>query len=241
MQNGIQQACLTDIPQIKALWKECFIADSNYISMVFDYLFTAPSTEVYIYKENGLVLSSLFTIQITFKTEDGIFLKGKYLYGVATTATARGRKLSIQLVEHISLLFKNIGDAFIIAHPASESLFNFYKMQGFTIELSKEIFIMPNNILRIIRKIYTKYAADKLYNANTKAATLLFNYIAQTYPKRFEWSIQMLNYMIYLGEFESASCSSLTTSNTPFILVKPLTDICATHIYNGTFFNFTME
>lgn len=216
LNSAIHIADKKDIPQIKTIWKECFTTDENYLNSVFDTLF--PMVEPYVYKEAEKVLSTLFLIPILFKAPCGITLKGKYLYGVATTSTARGRKLSIKMVENISSILKAQGDSFIITRPANETLFNFYKAQGFTIELAEIFFQIPQQIIHLITDTHTPSSLANITlknNMEQNEASLLFNYIAQTYPKRFEWNIEILNYMAQIGEFDQFTQTTATAINTP--------------------------
>lgn len=253
MQNlCIQKATTKDIPAIKSIWQECFTTDESYLHNVFTYLL--PLSQVYICRNNiptdcsktcvcpatstsCPILSTLFLIPITYKSATKEILHGQYLYGVATTAEARGQKLSIKMVENLSAMLKLHGEDFIITRPAEEKLFDFYRAQGFVMEISRRDFSLPPALVKALSHANPN-------NTLFPEASLLFNYIARTYPTRFEWSPALLNYMIRIGEFNRffAPDSIYTaSSHVAFALVKTLNANGPANICNNSFFNFPME
>lgn len=258
MTNHIQKAIKADIPQIKAIWEECFTTDQEYLRQVFKTLFRLSG--VYVYKEKDEVLSSLFLVPVTYVNNRGSRQRGVYLYAVATPEKARGRQLSVKMVEYLSGKLKQQGENFIITRPAGNSLVNFYRKQGFDTEIKIGGFELPCEFAREFYPFLNDpEKKDKAYPIR-KMATLLFNDIAGTYPERFEWDIPTLEFMIETDEFSrfpvkprddchpTDSHLPLTEDKRatqesdmpPFALLKSLTDLPGESYKNG-FFNFTME
>lgn len=256
MRKPIQKATKADIPQIKAIWEECFTTDQDYLSQVFRTLF--PLSGVYVYKEKEEVLSSLFLVPVTYVDSQGDRLRGVYLYAVATPGKARGRKLSIKMVEYLSGQLKRQGENFIITRPAENSLVDFYKKQGFDTEIPIGKFELSPEFARIFHQFLDDPdQKNKVYPLREMAA-FLFNDIAGTYPERFEWNIPVLQFMIETDEFSrfpvkkpnvlqpGESIRSLSENSVPetvmppFALLKSLTDLPG-ESYKNAFFNFTME
>ncbi|MEG0517335.1 MAG: hypothetical protein RR555_00520 [Bacteroidales bacterium] len=161
----------------------------------------------------GPILSTLFLIPITYKSALGENLHGQYLYGVATTEAARGQRLSIKLIQYISSLLKLRGESFLIARPANADLFDFYRALGLIREIPKGNFCLPPALAEIL-------SHANLDHPQIPEASLLFNHIAQTYPNRFEWSPELLNYMLRIGEFDpyfktTVACDASTSAHTP--------------------------
>lgn len=243
-----------DIPQIKQIWEACFTTDQEYLQLVFTSLF--PLSTPYIYEENGKVLSTLLLIPIILKSNTHPPLIGKYLYGVGTLPEARGKKLSIRMVETASKQMKEAGIDFIIARPAGDSLFPFYREQGFTIDVPRGTFTQPTSFHAAVQDYFKlispatkeeksfktnpepEIAAEKLH----QTADSLFNYLAQTHPHRFEWPIEILQHMIRIGEFSlfPTESSPIHTPPNPFALTKPLSPV-PPQWFQEAFFNFPME
>lgn len=158
--EGIRLAGKGDICAIRRIWHEIFTTDEAYLDIIFNCLY--PLLDAFVYTIDGEVVSVAFAIPIrlvkkdganrdltpysskivesgssTFERSDNIkkVHNGRYLYGVATIEQARGRGLSRKLVKHISGHYTAAGEDFIITRPAEESLFPFYKAQGFSIPL----------------------------------------------------------------------------------------------------------
>ncbi len=158
--EGIRLAGKGDICAIRKIWHDIFTSDEAYLDIIFNCLY--PLLDAFVYTIDGEVVSVAFAIPIrlvrkdgantdltpysskivesgssTFERSDNIkkVHNGRYLYGVATIEQARGRGLSRKLVKHLSGHYTAAGEDFIITRPAEESLFPFYKAQGFSIPL----------------------------------------------------------------------------------------------------------
>jgi GNAT superfamily N-acetyltransferase len=137
----IRLAAESDICAIREIWRNIFTPDEDYLDVIFNNLY--PLLDGFVYTNDEKILSVAFAIPITLIQRDvkyisahkAISYNGRYLYGVATIEEARGRGLSRVLVKHIKDYYKSAGEDFIITRPAEESLFQFYKAQGFSFPL----------------------------------------------------------------------------------------------------------
>ncbi len=234
--SGISyKATEKDIKQLIALWKECFTTDTNYLTNVFTKLF--PNCDIYVYSINGEILSSLFLINIKHiyigKDGNNIIRDGKYLYGVCTKSTARGKGYSRQLLEEAIQFSVDSNEIdFLITRPATPSLVEFYRAQKFISHVPRGTIAIPYHLQGFIDE---RVFAEQLYNL-----------IKDLYKNRFEWNTDMLEYMFTLGEFHQffsdQTQEDKEKSNEIFALVRELKDnILDENIYLNSFFNFPME
>lgn len=137
--NNLPESDYTDYKEIIEVWRAVFTNDSTYLSLVLKDLL--PFCKNYVIRQSGEVVSAAAAIPLDLKWPDKGKTKtvsGYYLYGVATLEKARGKGLSRSIVKRIIEESRKEGKKFIITRPAEPSLFNFYKSQGFSLELFKE-------------------------------------------------------------------------------------------------------
>lgn len=113
-----KQACI--------LWKECFGDDDEFIHRYLDYAF---SNNLFYFSENNKKLVSFLSLIPVKLFSDNRELKGYYLYGVATSPEFRGEGAGKRLLEKT---LNSLSFDFIVTIPASDSLFKYYRNQGFT-------------------------------------------------------------------------------------------------------------
>lgn len=256
MQIEIKLAQEKDIPQIITLWKECFTTDKEYLNHVFTSLFY--KSEVYILLEEKVVVSSLFLIPIDYTNShlDGkdIIIHGKYLYGVCTDKNHQNKGysklLTKSVIDSIKVANKEIIKNestnkyynskeiidFIITRPASPSLFNFYRNQGFSTDVPRGT-INVNDILEAYSDTASEEIANKIYTR-----------IKRSFSNRFIWSKEILEYMHLIDEFElSPTLETTTINNSNYNIIIEyalLMNICnnVSNIdYSKAYFQFTME
>ncbi len=200
----IRLATKSDIEGIKTIFKERFTTDKEYLNMVFSYLF--PKSKCYIYKDNEKICSTLFLIPITYNTPSNSY-NGYYLYGVATLKTETGKGLAKKLLNHIKEISIKENKDFIICRPAEESLFKYYTKLGYYIQLAK----VPFKISPII----------SMYLSSPNIASQLLQSEISQYPNHFMWSLDLLEYMITIGEIES-HIKTQNSNISNFLLLNPL-------------------
>ncbi|MGL5015917.1 MAG: GNAT family N-acetyltransferase [Bacteroidales bacterium] len=114
------------------LWRDCFGDEIEFIDEFYNFAINKG----YIHKhiiDNKLV-GFLHLIPTSLLSNKGL-MNGYYLYSVATDPQWRGQGISSNLF-HSSI--KSLDYSFIVTVPASESLFDFYKKQGFNTIIGKE-------------------------------------------------------------------------------------------------------
>lgn len=246
MQPLIRLAQERDIPEIIALWRECFTNDKEYLNHVFTSLFY--NSEVYILVNDNITIASLFLIPIEHINEAKGYLSthGKYLYGVCTLKEYQNRgysKLLFKAVLNIIEAANKNGNNkeqidFIITRPASPSLFNFYKEQGFTINVPRGTI----NIDDIVER----------NNINTETISIeIYNRIKCNQQNRFIWSTELLKYMYEIGEFSntysenfseiSGSIIESKNDNKKYALLMEIGNKKQCREYEKAYFEYTME
>ncbi len=139
--------CFADqsmLPDLKAIWKECFGDEEAYIDFFFSNQMRAAHTfenqQIYmesshifenqlVYMESNRPVSMLTMIPGTLVLEEGN-RKIYYIYGVGTTKKYRGRGYAAGLLKRAYSLAKKENAALVLV-PASESLYAYYKKLGF--------------------------------------------------------------------------------------------------------------
>lgn len=120
----------SNIRELKDLWRKCFTDDELYLERFFSDAF--PLTKTFILSDSDRITSSLSVFYIEYKSKDHSLVPGGYLYGVCTDPQYRGNNLSSLLLDYAkkSLIGEKLH--FLITKPATLSLFELYKKQGFS-------------------------------------------------------------------------------------------------------------
>ena len=116
----------TQIPQLRALWKEAFGDSDAYLDLFFNTAFS-PSRCLCI-TEGDEVTAALYWFDCSF---DGHPLA--YVYAVATAQSRRGQGLCRALMTHTHRHLKQNGYLGVILVPGSDSLFSLYGKMGYSI------------------------------------------------------------------------------------------------------------
>lgn len=134
------------------LWKECFGDDDDFIHRYLDYAF---ANNLFYFSENNKELVSFLSLIPVKLFSDNKELQGYYLYGVATSPEFRGQGAGKRL---LAKALQSLSFDFIVTIPASDSLFNYYRNQGFTHFLKRGIrtclFSESNEIKGSIEQIF---------------------------------------------------------------------------------------
>ncbi len=218
----IRLAVKSDICAIREIWRNIFTADEDYLDIIFNDLF--PLLDAYVYTIDEEIVSVAFAIPIALvqrNIKDSTHQKekhyyGRYLYGVATTDRARGRGLSRRVVKHIKECCTAAGEDFIITRPAEESLFPFYRAQGFNLPLYRQ-----ETTVYLIQPV----ESSKLYEASTDAtdynsdisANELYNLRRKLSQNLFVWSAPILECILKLFKVEKSKIRHFPESEKYFI------------------------
>ena len=172
MNNGIVITTAADknLDGIKALWKAVFGDSDEYISLFLEKRFEPSQCVVALDSEN--VVAMLFLLSFTLKQPNAEY-QGRYIYAVATHPDHRSRGISTALLDFAHQKAKSEGAALSALVPASDSLFDYYGLRGFSTEFYKrEITLLPNgfsnielsevklqDMISLRRKFFSKSAA----------------------------------------------------------------------------------
>lgn len=111
--------------ELKKLWNTVF-GDAPYvIDKFFDMFYTKELTAVeYI---DGKPVASAYVLPAGYLINGSIREKCAHIYAVAVSPEFRGQGLGISVTSNAVSLAKDAGFSAVVLHPASPSLFNFYK------------------------------------------------------------------------------------------------------------------
>lgn len=119
----------TEIPALKALWKEAFGDDDACIDLFFD---TAYAPEgVFVVREDDAVQAMACYFPVTICAQQRGW-SAAYLYAVATDKGARGRGFCGRLLRHAEEFLAPRGVKALLLVPGAPSLREFYMRYGFS-------------------------------------------------------------------------------------------------------------
>lgn len=220
----IRLASNSDIEQIKRVYQERFYTDNEYTTKVFRYLF--PSSKCFVYIENEQIISTLFLIPINYYFKENIH-SGYYLYGVATSKIASGRGIGKQLLKFAINQSKAENKKFIICRPANAKLFEYYNELGFTTNISKVPYKIPDQVIENISNL-------------PSAAKMLNEDITLDFSHRFMWPVEILENIFQIEDIES-QLETTTQKEEKFLMANILDSTVAKDFSSESFFIFPME
>lgn len=173
-----------DVPELRTLWRKCFDADRTFLDLFFEKGYGLTRTYV-METETGIVSAlSIFLVKYAGHS-------GGYVYGVCTHPEHRGHRHAVSLLRHAEeqLLDKDLD--FMILRPASHSLFEYYRQQGYDTTLYRSVKrvtlpLIPPEIVLEPLSVHTMLAV----RANQCSDGLLF-----------EWSPEMCEYLLSYIEY----------------------------------------
>ncbi|MBR5855696.1 MAG: GNAT family N-acetyltransferase [Bacteroidales bacterium] len=207
----IRLANENDICAIREIWRNIFTPKEDYLDIIFKYLYRVLDAFVFVIDEK--IASVAFAIPMALFHRDENYTSsetyhGRYLYGVATIEEARGRGLSRVLVEQIKDYYTAGCEDFIITRPAEESLFPFYKAQGFTQSLYRsERVIRINQPSPTLDLNKNKIIAEEKKRSEDSSQThlsgqSLFHLRARQSTDMFIWGPYTLDCILHLAKTE---------------------------------------
>lgn len=186
----ISVANMQDIPHLTKLWKEAF-GEEEYAKKFYAKAFTHHESEVMVIVEREPdmeIVSMLHYISCCLE-RGGRKYNGAYLYALATDKKYRGKGIMRKLIEYAKTTAMKQQLDFLYLIPAKDSLYDYYKKQGFyavysvdvlqevskmyggtvhqvTCERFKELIQMPwkktNETMRF-SVLMTEYAIEELF------------------------------------------------------------------------------
>lgn len=170
-----------DIDSLSNIWRTCFTENIIFLNLFFKYCF--PLARTYVFKDKGVVVSSVSIIPISKSSEEE--LKGAYLYGVCTLPEYRGNSLSLKLIDYVEEDCRERKLNFIITRPATPSLFALYRKNGFSQPIYRQSTIV-NLPIDTDGSSFIDISAKRL-------SELRSLYLKENY---FSWSTPVLEYII---------------------------------------------
>ena len=178
----------SDYDSLRELWKICFGSDREFLSLYFSEGIHLTRTYV-IAEENEIHTAlSLFNLKLNG-------MSGRYVYGVCTHPSQRGKHYAVQLLQHAES--KESDAVFFITRPASPTLFEYYDKAGYTFPISRsETIIEPSeNPLPVIPK---EIDGLELYSLRS-------NFLTANY---FSWGLKECQYIIDYIKYCKGCCLS---------------------------------
>lgn len=136
-----QQAQKRLVGQLQALWQLVFEDDAAYTDIFFNTVFRAE--DAMVFEKDGEILSMLFLLAVAFPTDTGVSYQGRYVYAVATHPKARGKGYCGALLRQSEEEIAARGERFAALHPASETLYGFYRRFGYETAFSCAELLLP--------------------------------------------------------------------------------------------------
>lgn len=125
-------ACSHLQEQLISIWQESFGDSKEYIQNFFEK--NAGYTKVVMCEREGLIVSAAYLLPITYIQKNSTALDCYYLYAAATLPAYRGCGYFGHILQFVNEHIKEP----VILVPASESLVDYYKGQGFMMWLTEK-------------------------------------------------------------------------------------------------------
>ena len=122
---NVEHPATSQIPGLRALWKEAFGDNDLFLDAFFAHGFRADRCRCVT--ENGKVLAALYWFETTCENQ-----RFAYLYAIATAASHRGRGLFTMLLADTKAVLEKAGYDGILLVPENENLGRMYEKFGFT-------------------------------------------------------------------------------------------------------------
>ena len=122
-------ATTTDIPGVKALWREAFEEEP-----------VLPDCPCYVAELDGKIVGMLFAIPQIFRADRDH--KAAYLYAIATLKAYRGRGICRELMAYAEA---HVAADCCVLVPAGESLFDFYRALGYETAFYRKFTVSGGN------------------------------------------------------------------------------------------------
>ena len=202
-----------NIPAMRRIWKKCFEADTEFLNLFFG---NGPNLcKTYFRQEGNDIASSLSVFPVQYNGHSG-----GYVYGVCTAPEYRGHSYAVTLLRKAEEdCMHNLGMDFFLLRPASESLFNYYKKQGYSLSIHRGRFC--TKLPQIPEQVhFSPITGTDLYFLRKK-------YYAKTVGI-FEWEINtcgyILDYIAYCHGKAAALHSTAVEKETTYFLGYPSAD-----------------
>ncbi len=131
-----------DIPYLKAIWRVCFDDTDLYIE---SYYINRPlDAQALVWEEDGNIVASLDLIPISLKL-NGTKYNALYIYAAATLPKYRKQGIMHKLIDEAARWGLENDYHFLSLIPQTESLVSFYKNQGFSLPVYRDLISISRN------------------------------------------------------------------------------------------------
>lgn len=139
---SIEEAHQLLLQELMILWEQVFGDGSDYIAAFFDTAFRPEDTLLWL--EDRKPVSMLFLLPVYLQSIFGQTVHGRYVYAVATSPHFRGKGYAAALLQEAEQIIAERGERFAVLHPASDSLYPFYRRFGYETAFSCVEMVVPN-------------------------------------------------------------------------------------------------
>ncbi len=186
----IENACNSDINELKKLWQLCFGDEDEYVNFFFSKRFIPENT--FVYRIGGRIVSQLFLLEGAFKVNNAVY-PSYYLYAACTHPEFRCKGIMKELLLFVESEAKNRGIDFICLVPAENSLFGYYARFSYKPVFSKKVFNVKSS------DFSSEY--NYILKDNVNYNTALFRNSYLTNKDCFLWDDKSLKYAFKENEF----------------------------------------
>lgn len=180
----------SDYYTLRDLWKICFNADQQFLSLYFSKGIQLTRTYVISYKNEIISALSVFNLELNGSS-------GRYIYGVCTHPSHRGKNYAAKLLHYAEQKELESGASFFITRPASPTLFDYYHKGGYTFPIDRsETTIAPDN--NPMSEIPEELDGIGLYLLRSKFFNIDY----------FSWGIKECEYIIDYVKYCRGCCLS---------------------------------
>ena len=181
----IDSPSISIIPSLKALWKEAFSDNDEFINAFFSLGFSEQRALCVL--ENKELAGALYWFDMEYKDE-----KIAYIYGVATAKKFRGKGIGTAMMKKAKDHLSDKGYSAITLVPAQESVFGFYKKLGYKVftHIDNKDFAASVNKTKARKvSVFNYFEERKKYTQNR-------------YPSLSSESFDFLDYLLefYIGD-----------------------------------------
>ncbi len=126
--SGVRLSRPEDMAALKEVWSASFPGDENFSDWFLGNVY-APENAL-VYEDGGCAAAMLHLLPVSLRAGCEA-LTAAYVYAVATLPSLRGKGIAAALLGGAEDLAKARGASYLMLVPQSESLFEYYRRQGF--------------------------------------------------------------------------------------------------------------
>jgi GNAT superfamily N-acetyltransferase len=126
--SGVRLSRREDVTALKEIWRTSFPGDEAFSEWFLNSVY-APENAL-VYEDGGRAAAMLHLLPVRL-CAGGEALTAAYVYAVATLPPFRGKGVAAALLGVAEDLAKARGASYLMLVPQSESLFEYYRRQGF--------------------------------------------------------------------------------------------------------------